>query len=315
MDEKMILLIEDEPTINRLLSKYFEKAQYKVMSALNGKDGLELFYKEKFDLVVLDIMMPYVNGWQVAKEIRRTSHVPIMMMSALSQEEDILRGYSLEVDDYITKPFAPLVLVAKIQSLFKRIELEHEHHFDEVININGINFEFSTFQSSQSIEEILTLDELTQISNRRFLDFFLKEKLKNAEEFNQIFSLLFIDIDHFKQVNDTYGHDIGDVVIKELAQLVKYSLRSNDLIARFGGEEFVVVLDVSDEITLQSIAEKLRSVIEKNIFDKDNNKLHITASIGGTIYQKNDTIDSVLKRADSNMYISKKTGRNKTTID
>lgn len=122
MEDYTILIIEDEPTINRIVSNYFVKEKFKVLSALDGFKGLQLFSKNKIDLVCLDIMMPNVNGWDVAKTIRETSSVPIIMMSALSEEEDILKGYSLKVDDYITKPFNPKILVAKVKNLLERLQ-------------------------------------------------------------------------------------------------------------------------------------------------------------------------------------------------
>lgn len=312
MTEKKILLIEDEPTINRILAMYFKNAGFTIYSALDGKKGLELFASNQFDLVCLDIMLPKINGWEIAKKIRKTSNVPIILMSALSEEEDILKGYSLQVDDYVTKPFSPQVLVAKIESLFNRIELEHQ--FDEVLNIHGINFEFSTFQNSNSLEELLVNDELTGVANRRFLDFYIEDSIKKSKDFHTNFGVLFIDIDLFKDVNDTYGHNTGDIVLSELAQLVEANLRNNDLIGRFGGEEFLVVAAVDKEEHLKLISEKLRSKIEEFTFDQDNNKLKITVSIGGTMYRKDERPETLIERADKNMYESKENGRNQSTI-
>lgn len=124
MENRTILIIEDEPTINRIVSNYFANEKYTVLSALDGFKGLQLFSQNKVDLICLDIMMPNVNGWDVAKTIRETSNVPIIMMSALSEEEDILKGYSLKVDDYITKPFNPKILVAKVRNLLERIQTD-----------------------------------------------------------------------------------------------------------------------------------------------------------------------------------------------
>ncbi|MEC9485740.1 MAG: response regulator transcription factor [Candidatus Izemoplasma sp.] len=121
MEDKTVLIIEDEPTINRIVSNYFANENYTVLSALDGFRGLQLFSQNQVDIVCLDIMMPNVNGWDVAKTIRESSNVPIIMMSALSEEEDILKGYSLKVDDYITKPFNPKILVAKVNNLLDRL--------------------------------------------------------------------------------------------------------------------------------------------------------------------------------------------------
>lgn len=312
MDQRSILLIEDEPTINRILSLYFKNAGFHVKSALDGKKGLELFSAHHFDLVCLDIMLPKVNGWEIAKQIREMSTIPIIMMSALSQEEDILKGYKLQVDDYVTKPFQPAVLVAKIENLFKRIDIEHQ--FDEVLNIHGINFEFSSFRDSNTLEELLTIDELTGVSNRRFLDFYIDENIRKANDFNITFGVLFVDIDHFKYVNDTYGHQTGDIVLSEMASIIQNSLRNHDLIGRYGGEEFLVVLQVEEKKHLEIISEKLRKKIEETVFDSENNKLNITVSIGGTLYQGPEKANQMIERADQCMYESKENGRNQITI-
>jgi|LGVE01.1.fsa_nt_gb two-component system response regulator VanR len=148
MDKTTILIIEDEPTINRIVSNYFLKENYRVLSALDGFKGLQLFSKNRVDLVCLDIMMPNINGWDVAKTIRETSNVPIIMMSALSEEEDILKGYSLKVDDYITKPFNPKILVAKVRNLLERINnLEYSNQTSGILEIKSIKMDLDTHRA------------------------------------------------------------------------------------------------------------------------------------------------------------------------
>lgn len=145
MEHTTILIIEDEPTINRIVSNYFLNDKFTVLSALDGFKGLQLFSQNKVDLVCLDIMLPNVNGWDVAKTIRETSNVPIIMMSALSEEEDILKGYSLKVDDYITKPFNPKVLVAKVKNLLERLQnQELSSQTSGELSIGGIRMDLDT---------------------------------------------------------------------------------------------------------------------------------------------------------------------------
>ncbi len=145
MNKTTILIIEDEPTINRIVSNYFLKEKYNVLSALDGFKGLQLFSKNKVDIVCLDIMMPNINGWDVAVTIRETSNVPIIMMSALSEEEDILKGYSLKVDDYITKPFNPKILVAKVRNLLDRINNpKFSNQTSGLLAVNDIKMDLDT---------------------------------------------------------------------------------------------------------------------------------------------------------------------------
>ncbi len=144
MSQKHILIIEDEPTINRMISSYFSKADYHVESALDGQTGLDIFHSKQFDLVCLDIMMPRLNGWDVAVKIRESSNVPIIMMSALSEEEDILKGYSLKVDDYITKPFNPKVLVAKAQNMLDRFV--HDDSKNSAVKTNHLTVDIDSYK-------------------------------------------------------------------------------------------------------------------------------------------------------------------------
>lgn len=148
MTDVTVLIIEDEPTINRIVSNYFMKENFKVLSALDGFKGLQLFSSNDVDLVCLDIMMPNVNGWDVAKTIRESSNVPIIMMSALSEEEDILKGYSLKVDDYITKPFNPKILVAKVRNLLERLQNSNQDiKTSGILEVNGIKMDLDTHRS------------------------------------------------------------------------------------------------------------------------------------------------------------------------
>ncbi len=133
MNKKTVLIIEDELTILRVVKAYFQKEGYETFTADNGFDGLSIFSKESIDVICLDIMMPQIDGWTVAKTVRETSNVPIIIMTALSAEEDMLKGYKLKVDDYIVKPFSPKVLVAKVNNLLERIKIEKPAEPKELI--------------------------------------------------------------------------------------------------------------------------------------------------------------------------------------
>jgi two-component system response regulator VanR len=174
MTNTTILIIEDEPTINRIVSNYFINEKYTVLSALDGFKGLQLFSQNKIDLVCLDIMMPNINGWDVAKTIRETSNVPIIMMSALSEEEDILKGYSLKVDDYITKPFNPKVLVAKVRNLLERLQnIDYSEQTSGVLEVPGIKIDLDK-------HKVYLDKQLVDLSKTEFdlLEYFLRHESK-----------------------------------------------------------------------------------------------------------------------------------------
>jgi len=315
MNKSVILIIEDEPTINRIVASYFIKENYNVLTALNGKDGLKIFKENKVDLICLDIMMPEIDGWNVTKEIRKTSDVPIIIMSALSQEEDILKGYELKVNDYITKPFNPKILLAKIMNIIERSNLAESKQISGIINIDGTNLNIANYTEHRNLKDILTNDDLTGIANRRYIDFYLNNLISESREFSSSFGILFFDIDHFKNVNDNYGHLIGDEILKIVAKTLSNNLRIGDLVGRWGGEEFIIIMKVNNIKALEKIAEKLRILVSESSYRLENSdNLSVTVSIGGTMFEKGEDIASLVSRADSLMYKSKENGRNRVTI-
>ena len=167
---------------------------------------------------------------------------------------------------------------------------------------------------NQSLHEMISLDDLTEILNRRFLNFYLKNAIAEAEEFKHKFGILFIDIDDFKKINDNFGHDIGDQVLKVLATTLRNNIRMTDIVGRWGGEEFIVVLRVDSYEIMKFVAEKIRNLIKKSSYRFDDGEISVTVSIGGTLYQEGDSVGSLVKRADKNMYESKLSGKDKSTI-
>lgn len=200
MDQETVLIIEDEPTINRIVSNYFLKEKFTVLSALDGFKGLQLFSKNHVDLVCLDIMMPNVNGWDVAKTIRETSNVPIIMMSALSEEEDILKGYSLKVDDYITKPFNPKILVAKVRNLLDRLSnQEFTTQTSGELGVEGIKINLDT-------HKVYLEDREVELSKTEFdlLKYFLQHESKICSRNLLLDEVWGIDVYVEDRIVDTY---------------------------------------------------------------------------------------------------------------
>jgi diguanylate cyclase (GGDEF)-like protein len=157
-------------------------------------------------------------------------------------------------------------------------------------------------------------DELTGVANRRFADIKLRASLEELAEFNVPFGLLFVDVDHFKRVNDTFGHDVGDEVLRMVARTMEAALRPMDVVCRWGGEEFVVILPNMDAVTMERIAERLRFLIEKSWLDTDQGRVEVTASVGGAIAGPHDNHETVVRRADERMYFCKHHGRNLVSI-
>jgi len=171
--------------------------------------------------------------------------------------------------------------------------------------------------SKQTIEElqrIALLDPLTEVGNRRYAEMNLKFRLAEQERYGWPFGILFIDIDVFKTVNDRFGHEVGDDVLRMTARTLSNSLRSFDLVSRWGGEEFLSLIVNVDQGSLLSVAEKLRRMVEQSSITWDSQNISITVSIGGTLAIKTDSVESIVRRADELMYRSKEEGRNRTTI-
>lgn len=170
------------------------------------------------------------------------------------------------------------------------------------------------FSENRRLKKMLIVDELTRVYNRRHLELYLKNIKEEFNEYGTPFGVLFFDIDNFKQVNDTFGHNVGDKILKLVARTFKANVRTEDVIGRWGGEEFIAVIRAVDKDELLYVAEKMRKLVEKSSIKLSAKTLSVTVSIGGTMYKKGESIKSVIARADGNMYISKENGRNKSTI-
>ena len=172
-----------------------------------------------------------------------------------------------------------------------------------------------TYSENRKLKELLVTDPLTKISNRRYLDFHLESCKKEADEFETTFGLLFFDIDKFKGVNDTYGHDIGDEILKLMSRTISSNIRGDDKIGRWGGEEFIAVIKIDHLGGLEKIANKLRLLVSKSEHKLENDEeLRVTVSIGGTLYKPGESLIELVKRADSYMYQAKEKGRNRVIV-
>ncbi len=173
---------------------------------------------------------------------------------------------------------------------------------------------FDRLQDLKELRELALKDQLTELPNRRYLDNFLAERWREYESLEIPFGMIFMDIDHFKEVNDTHGHDVGDEVLKMVGKSTRAALRRGDLVGRWGGEEFIIVVSAGEEEELRSVAEKVRMLIESSTLSYGGNELKVTVSLGATLPFVEDDVTTMIKRADEKMYESKKNGRNQVTI-
>lgn len=293
-----ILVVDDEQYNLLLLTKRLTKLGYEVFQAKNGHDALKLLEEQGWDLILLDIMMPDMEGFEVAKKVLGNSEqkeIPIIFLTAKTSIDSKLEGLTLGAVDYITKPFDFRELQARIKIVLEKNELKNK-----------------LLEESKELKEAACTDFLTGLLNRRYIDQVLKDLFNDCNQ--SIYSLLIMDLDYFKKVNDNYGHDQGDVVLKEVAKIIKSSIRKLDTAGRYGGEEFIAILPSTSKEAAFSIAERIRINIEEKIFNLDGQDVHITISIGSATLireeNKYKTLEELIQATDKSLYKAKINGRN-----
>lgn len=305
MDTKRfhVLVVEDDPVTRRLLFKTISKAGHRVTEAENGKIAVEILKTSFFPIIVTDWMMPEMNGLDFCRYVRATEHpgyVYIILLTAKDSKEDIIKGLEIGADDYLTKPFNHAELLARINTGGRVIGLER-----------------SLKKAYREIKALSITDSLTGCYNRSYLEEKLPKEVKRASRYHRKLSLVMCDIDHFKKVNDTYGHQVGDMVLKEFVGRIRGSIRADiDWIARYGGEEFIIVFPETNMESTFNKADMLRRMIsKKQVAMTDQGHVFVTASFGVSGIEKLNSEGDVsagemIKKADTCLYKAKSAGRN-----
>jgi diguanylate cyclase (GGDEF)-like protein len=285
-----ILIVDDEMSI-RLLMSLLLKDFGTIEMAATGKDALEKVNALNPDLVILDVQMPEMNGYQVCQKIKandKTSSIPVVFLTANSSNVDEEYGLEIGATDFIRKPISPKIVRARVSNIL------------------------SLQKATQKLKLIASTDPLTGAFNRRHLDLVGINELSRSKRYNSSFTILMLDIDHFKAVNDTYGHDVGDEALIETVTVIKKNIRGEDLLFRLGGEEFAVMLPETSRLAAFDTAERIRIAISKIVIQTPIAPLSFTMSIGiAENTPEDDGIDLILKRADEALYQAKSSGRNK----
>ena len=285
-----ILIVDDEMPIRHLMSLLL-KGFGTIEMAGSGKEALEKVNVINPDLIILDVLMPEMNGYEVCQTIKgndKTSSIPIVFLTANSSNEDEEYGLEIGAADFIRKPISPRILSARVSN---------------ILNLQ---------QATRKLELIASTDPLTGAFNRRHLDLVGKNELSRSKRNNSTFTILMLDIDHFKGVNDTYGHDIGDEALIETVAVIKKNIRGEDLLFRLGGEEFAVMLPETTKLAAFDTAKRIRIAISEIVIQTPIAPLCFTLSIGiAENTPVDDDIDVILKRADEALYQAKSSGRNK----
>jgi two-component system cell cycle response regulator len=297
-----ILLVDDRESSSERIVQALG-AQHEVMVETDAQEAALRLAEDDCDLLIVSLGLANYDGLRLCSQLRsmeRTRSLPILAIAEPGDRTRVLRGLDLGVNDFLTRPIDRNELVART-----RTQLRHKRYADSLRN-----------KVQQSIELAL-VDPLTGLNNRRFLENHLATMLEQAQRRGAPLSLMIFDIDHFKSVNDTYGHDAGDEVLKGFANRLRRVIRGGDLLCRLGGEEFVIAMpNVSLEAAMK-VAERTRSAIEEEPFviDEAGRKIAITVSIGMAGPGPEGDPDSLYRRADRALYRSKSEGRNRVTAD
>ncbi len=295
-----------------------------VTTATSAEQALEAFALQEFDVVVTDVQMGEMSGFDLLKRLRLIDNsLKVIMMTSYNSYESVLQALQLGAYDYIQKPIKNHAsVVAAVQRAYESTKLQQEN-LDLLVQLRASHDQLSAANkqlkdANRKLKRLAVTDGLTNLYNRRFFDQVIKREIGRRNRYGLALSVVMIDIDNFKEFNDTYGHAGGDQAIKTVASVITASARTTDVVARYGGEEFVVALPLTDPRRGTTFAERLRRSMEKQIIEiSDTEKTTITLSIGIAGVTATDppvSTAQLLKLADQALYISKQQGKNQCNI-
>ncbi len=307
MEDFPILVVDDDIVSRTVLEKHLVKAGFSVATAGNGVEALDLFDRQFYPIVLTDWMMPEMDGPHLCRLIREKKtdgYVFILLITARDSKTDIVSGLESGADDYLTKPIHPAEMIARINTGIRILRLEK-----------------SLVKANEEIRLLSITDPLTGCFNRGYLNERFPQELGRAKRYSHPLSVILADIDHFKKVNDTYGHQAGDEVLKHFSDCINQQVRKKvDWVVRYGGEEFLIILPETRQSGAYSMAERLRASIEEKAITFGDEIIQITASFGGASICfadkrfENITMEQLIHLADENLYQSKENGRNQVKV-
>ncbi len=309
-----ILVVDDYPANLHVLLESLKDAGYKALIAINGESAIRQADFAKPEMIILDVMMPGMDGFETCRRLKQqpnTQDIPVIFMTALSETVDKLRGFQAGGVDYITKPFNVVELLARVNVHLELTQAREalKHANQELQDINE-----KLRQSQEQLERMARIDPLTELANRRdMLERLEQEKLRSARSAST-FAVVLCDIDDFKRVNDNYGHDCGDVVLVSVAKLLRDNLRGQDHVARWGGEEFLLLLADTDEGGAERLTERIRETVAGATYTYHEHSLAISMTFGVSMYQADAGMHACLIHADQALYQGKEQGKNRVVV-
>jgi diguanylate cyclase (GGDEF)-like protein len=297
-----VLVVDDDPGNIRLVQETLADLGYTIETASDGVQALEKVRAQAPDLLILDVMMPRMNGLEVCrivKSMSTESFIPIILVTVQGDIDSKVTGLKLGADDYLAKPYNPLELRARVHSMLRIKALQDK--------INA---------KRKDLEALSVTDDLTGLYNHRALQQRLKDEFSRAQRYNEPLSALMIDIDHFKDVNDKFGHLFGDKVLTEIAKIMHKCVRDIDVCARYGGEEFMIILPQTHFSGSLTVADRVWRSVGSCPFTDGKATAQITVSIGISFFPNKNvaTVEQLVSFADQALYQAKREGRNRICL-
>ncbi|HXA75997.1 MAG TPA: diguanylate cyclase [Candidatus Acidoferrales bacterium] len=298
-----VLVADDSPVYRKLVEHALAEDSCSVSFASSGHQAIEILEREHPDLVVTDWMMPDLTGIELCHRIRtnaESSYTYVIILTSNAEKENVVKGLSAGADDYLTKPFDRNELLARVHVGRRLIDLHRQ--------IEAKN---------KLLEELALTDPLTGLPNRRAIEDWSARQLSGAARHGFPIWVVLMDLDHFKNVNDTYGHDAGDTVLKKFGEVLRANTRLSDISGRIGGEEFLLVLTHADQSSVAVVLGRIRQQLAAERFEWNGSAIHVTASFGvaGFSGKKAPEFKQLLKQADAALYRAKDLGRNRIELE
>ncbi len=293
-----ILIVDDDVAVRNTMYEYIKTAGYYSEAVSCAEDALELLGKDTFHVVITDIILPVMGGLELTKLVKKASASDVIVMTGYSDDYSYEEAINIGASDFVIKPVRLEELLLRLRRVLKERELTNER-----------------IRMMEKLQKLAITDGLTRLYNSRSFYSQLELEIDRFNRYRHPLTLLLLDIDHFKDYNDKYGHLEGDKVLVRFSQIIKSCLRTNDSAYRYGGEEFTVILPETAGEEARTVAQRIRTTLEAEpFFPEPGNEVTVTISIGATEYQYKEKLSTFIQRADQAMYRSKRNGRNKVSM-
>ena len=293
-----ILIVDDDVAVRNTMYEYITAAGYYSEAVSCAEEALESLEKDNFHVVVTDIMLPAMGGLELTKLIKRDNASDVIVMTGYSDDFSYEEAINIGASDFVIKPVRLEELLLRLKRVLKERELTNER-----------------IRMMEKLQKLAITDGLTRLYNSRSFYSQLELEVDRFNRYQHPLTLLLLDIDHFKDYNDKYGHLEGDKVLVRFSQIIRTCLRTNDSAYRYGGEEFTVILPETAGEEARTVAQRIRAALEAEPFSpEDGEEVTVTISIGLTEYHAKEELSTFIQRADQAMYRSKRSGRNKVSM-